>query len=819
MAPSTPSEKPTILQGDLAHLPAAFAAMMQVRRWVVWNLERDQHGRWTKVPYRGDAWRERASNDNPSTWVAYATALAAYQAGHSDGIGYALMDDDVAAIDLDHCRDPVTGALSPWAHAMIAEAGDTYIEISVSGTGLRIWGIGTGAPVHRTFKIGSNGEGFELYRRAKRFSVVTGNPLNGADSLHVIDHVIDNALLKYDGGTPAEEFAPDEQPQPQTDDPDPGDRLSKKEVEDIIKNGVPVGQRSKAFQRVVWWLAVHHSRAHDIRELLEQHPDGIAKKYQGRLAEEVERSYGKWLDTRRTRAAGHPVAQSGHWPEIECIEGETPRILREAEEAMLKIATLHHYARGDRIVRPSRTRIFNKTEDDAGNRVERESVAWNVVEISEPELFCTMSRAARFLKWDRRASYWRQVDVPRQTVTAYLNQKNWRLPSLAGITTAPFLRADGTLCASQGYDPATGMLLLPSGEEFPPISEKPTLDGAKAALATLRECIKTFPFVSDDDQAVVLSGILSALDRRMLQNIPLHALSSPKQGTGKTMLADIIGMIATGHLPPAFSPGNTTEELDKRFEAAMLTGSGVMLIDNIIRPLESEAISSALTHDEYTVRVLGQSRNVTVPADVLVLATGNNLVLCGDLQRRTIEARIDPGVEYPEQRHFDFNPLIRARKRRRELIAAALTLQRAFFISGNRIAVTPMGSFEIWSERVREPLIWAGAGDPQATNAAVKQHDTEALAFDRIVLGWQTQIGLDQPVTTKEIVAYSANLPAFWDALLEVARTRKGDTIDPLLLGRWLAKHRDRVSNGIKLMQIGEDRNKVVLWVLKRIQS
>jgi hypothetical protein len=83
------------------------------------------------------------------------------------------------------------------------------------------------------------------------------------------------------------------------------------------------------------------------------------------------------------------------------------------------------------------------------------------------------------------------------------------------------------------------------------------------------------------------------------------------------------------------------------------------------------------------------------------------------------------------------------------------------------------------------------------------------------VLGWQTKIGLYQLVTTKEIIAYSANLPAFWDALLEVAATRKGDTVDPLRLGHWLAKHRDRISNGVKLVQDGEDRNKVALWALK----
>jgi hypothetical protein len=54
-----------------------------------------------------------------------------------------LADDDLDAVDLDHCRDPHTGEVAEWAQAEI-DAANSYAEVTVSGMGLRILGIGSG---------------------------------------------------------------------------------------------------------------------------------------------------------------------------------------------------------------------------------------------------------------------------------------------------------------------------------------------------------------------------------------------------------------------------------------------------------------------------------------------------------------------------------------------------------------------------------------------------------------------------------------------------------------------------------------------------
>ncbi len=79
-----------------------------------------------------------ASSTDPRTWSSYKDA-ASSSAGV--GLGFVLSGvDDIVCLDLDHCLNPLTGRLAPWAAAIIRDAGATYVEVSPSGDGLHIWG-------------------------------------------------------------------------------------------------------------------------------------------------------------------------------------------------------------------------------------------------------------------------------------------------------------------------------------------------------------------------------------------------------------------------------------------------------------------------------------------------------------------------------------------------------------------------------------------------------------------------------------------------------------------------------------------------------
>jgi hypothetical protein len=59
----------------------------------------------------------------------------------ADGVGWRMIGDiGLAALDLDHCRDPKTGKIDAWALAILAAAPGAYREVTPSGTGIRIIG-------------------------------------------------------------------------------------------------------------------------------------------------------------------------------------------------------------------------------------------------------------------------------------------------------------------------------------------------------------------------------------------------------------------------------------------------------------------------------------------------------------------------------------------------------------------------------------------------------------------------------------------------------------------------------------------------------
>lgn len=163
-------------------IPEALRARDQ---WLFWKWEKRIHPttgeiKWTKPPYQANG--NHASTDNPRTWTSFTEAVATYNRGGFPGVGYVLTvdreptdelpgttDDGLAGVDLDHCVNPETDAVEPWAQAIV-DALDSYTEISPSGTGLRIFIYGKLPPKDR--KTGN----FECYESG-RYLTITGNHL------------------------------------------------------------------------------------------------------------------------------------------------------------------------------------------------------------------------------------------------------------------------------------------------------------------------------------------------------------------------------------------------------------------------------------------------------------------------------------------------------------------------------------------------------------------------------------------------------------------------------------------------------------------
>lgn len=129
------------------------AEMTERDRWV-------RHKAKRPLTVRGAA----ASSTYRGTWSPYAAAKAATV---GDGLGFVL-GDGIGCIDLDHCL--TNGKPAPWAQEILDRCPNTYIEISMSGDGLHIFGHLPEAQG----RVIRDDRSIEYYSRG-RYIAVTGN--------------------------------------------------------------------------------------------------------------------------------------------------------------------------------------------------------------------------------------------------------------------------------------------------------------------------------------------------------------------------------------------------------------------------------------------------------------------------------------------------------------------------------------------------------------------------------------------------------------------------------------------------------------------
>jgi hypothetical protein len=524
--------KPQTFQGDLANLPPALLPLTKQNRWLVWRWElrtnTKSKPKWTKPPYQSLIPNRNAKSDDPDTWSSHGTAVSTVKRGQADGIGFALMGSGIGAIDLDHCVDGAR--VDQWAEDLLDEGGNAYEETTVSGAGFRIIGTAQGGDLQRKFTFDRNtGAGVELFRNTRKYITMSGLERGSCDKLPPLDELIDRLVGRYDGQPRQQPSGLDFKSAGRQDTPD-YDRL--------IHDGAPEGQRSEAFQSVVWHLAGQGWHIEQITDELAKYPNGIGAKYADRLFEEVRRSWEKWSTDKRREATGEQAMSGTPWPQIYVTKGELPRIVNEAEAALIDLDR-EIYQRGGQIVRPILQQL--KASDD------RKTKGWQLIPVTAPDLGLTLSCAARFLKFDARGKNWVPIDAPCNVTEAYLaSAGRWKLPVLTGITGAPFLRPDNSLCETPGYDAATGLLYKPACS-FPAVPVRPTKAEAKAALDLLESLIGTFPFITPAERCD--SGASRAGDGALFARVT-HA---DQGGHARTILRfahPIISISGMGQIRP-----------------------------------------------------------------------------------------------------------------------------------------------------------------------------------------------------------------------------------------------------------------------------
>jgi putative DNA primase/helicase len=409
-------------------------------------------------------------------------------------------------------------------------------------------------------------------------------------------------------------------------------------------------------------------------------------------------------------------------PCIRIAAGEVAFVADQAERA-LTAAGLPIFTRGGHLVSP-----VVETAKAAQNR---KTTIVRLKRLAPERIIDLLSRHADFEKFDKRSNKWIAADPPEMVARIILaRDSGGKFPAVTGAITTPTLRHDGSILDTPGYDAETGLYLeLDPGVKMPPMPAAPTRADALRALAILKDLISGFPFVTEVDRAVALSGFMMAVLRGAMLTAPLHVFRAHTAGTGKSLLVDTAAAIATGRWCPVIGAGKTEEEREKRLGALLLGGVAIVSIDNVNGELGGDALAQMTERPLVQPRILGKSEMPEIECKSAVFATGNNLTIVGDTVRRCLISTQDAGVERPELRTFNFNPVDRVLQNRGVYIAACLTIARAARAARVKPPSPPLGSYADWCELVRAPLVWLGEADPVESRETAREEAPNLTAI------------------------------------------------------------------------------------------
>lgn len=505
-------------------------------------------------------------------------------------------------------------------------------------------------------------------------------------------------------------------------------------------------------------------------------------------------------------------------PVIELSGGDRHLVVLAAERALAARREL--FTRGGALIRVGQAQHLSLPADDDGRSYT--DPARVLMAPAEPDWLTTrLTEEVEFLRPSGRAQTPKRVDAPDWLARALIAERHWpSVRALNGVTSAPIVRADGTVRTAPGYDEATGMLLV-TAVEFPAIAPAPDKDAATAALAILLRPFECYQFAAEAGRSVALSLVLSRLARHLMPTTPLHLAEAPKAGTGKTMLVEAASIIVDGVRPSLRAWPESDEEMRKAITACLLSSHGMVCFDNVPngQVMRSAVLDKLITNVIWEDRLLGGNSNVYLHNNLVIAATGNNVRPSQDTIRRVISARIATDDEEPWRRAFPFTPVEFAQRHRVALVSAACTLLAAFIGAGMPApaGLAPLGTFEDWSRIIRNALLWLDLADPVSTQDAFALHDparealVDLLAALRVIFSDARFRCLDVVTLAASASMDTADSPA-GSLRMALRAIFDGHLPDMRRLGRYFDTHRDEVAGGLRLLAEFDAHAKANRW-------
>jgi hypothetical protein len=445
--------------------------------------------------------------------------------------------------------------------------------------------------------------------------------------------------------------------------------------------------------------------------------------------------------------------------------------------------------------------------------------------LSDAMIGCALTQRVKFFTWRKgRDGEETAVDAhpPDWLIRSVATRGHWPgVPRITGLAECAFLRPDGSICSTPGYDPETGTYLVSTCNYLPP-PEHPTQADAAAAADRLLAPLSDFPFATDNDRAVYLAALLTAVARPAIDGpTPGIAVNGNKASTGKGKLINTIGWRAFGRdIPTSTWPADAVEA-EKLKVALALAGCTAVHFDNLPEGsvYGNPVMDSAVTSETTTGRILGQSRDSgELALRPLWVLSGNNIAPGRDGYRRWLPLNLRTDLERPEERRdikiADLKSHIL--EHRAEAIRDCLAILRAHFLAGRPSGDWGrLGSFEVWDGIVRAAIWYAKGWDCTATRRVAADDSDERRNKIALMRGWaELPEGTGKGITVADALKAvsdpaGTNCPVFRSALANLSHD--GKPVSARFLGDRIRAMKGSCIGGTWFEVAGEKHN-AKLW-------
>ena len=736
---------------------------------------------------------EYAKVNKPETWSFFETVYIAYTKGGWDGVGIFTVPPYLTG-DIDHCAENA-GPLTPDAWEDLDDL-VTYCEYSPSGTGIRF--IVKGKKPGPNCKHGN----YELYDDV-RFVTITGHHIDhypptieenqpGIDAFYA--RRLENSQeeeKEKNVKTPLEQDPTYLQIIEQAGHAANGDLFSRL----FCGNNTDFTSESNAdlaFCDILAWYT--------------KDPEMIARIWRssGRKRPKLNRDdyvYGTIRKALNRVKGQYPWPGLGHGkrrehPQINITDRELPDLTTEALSSLREWNNpLIMFVRAGQLVR--------LTEDEEG-------IA-SIEVLGEAELRGYMARAAKYVRVKNNLLI---ATIPlKPVVQDILALPKWPgFYPLKGIITCPVIRPDGSVLSDEGYDQTTRLYYSNSTHLEMDIKENATKeDAVEAARYLLEDVLGDFPFLKDGSAANMLAALLTTITLSLISGTRQMGLfDKPQPGTGASLLAEIMAIIATGKDAVMRAVPREEDEWRKQITSVLMNGPQIVILDNVDQTLRSRSLSQVLTLKTWSDRLLGQNKGIVLEQTAAWFATGNNLSLGGDMGRRCYWIRIEANSARPwEGRTFKIpNILEWVKEHRGELLSKLITMVRAWIIAGRPDGDGPiLGGYEEWCKVIGGILSYADIKGFQENREALYDIlDMENKQWDDFLDQLQ-RLHRGEPITASTLKAELEDMKADYNGLRDampddIKEAVAGKVKGSVSLAKVLSKHKAQVfPSGRKLTQ------------------